>query len=288
MQERAIAFDFDGTLVASGHDKNVHVMVAACAACAATGFRRFLHPDAPGADVERLLRGVEPYPGAPRFQQLSALLNSLLHDRPEAVEAPAGLGLDPALADQYESVREIFTTTYSALNDAAAARYWRAYPAALEAIPRLAARFDLYVASGLPQEILEADLVRHGFAPGQFRAVWGSDSRGGADKGEHLKRIAARGYRDVLFVGDATRDLEYAKEAGVKFFRVAGAGDFVRLEADTQGEFPDLAAPWGWTGAERAFLRDKSLRLIAPLLAGRPLTPAEAVAAIHDADPLPE
>src|SRR5512137_2657860 len=101
MKDSAIAFDFDGTLVHSGNDKCVHIMYAAYVACAETRFRRFLHPHDPGRDVERLLRGLLQYPGAPRFQQLAALLNSLIHNQPVAVEVPVGLGLDPDLAAEY-------------------------------------------------------------------------------------------------------------------------------------------------------------------------------------------
>ena len=281
MKDRAIAFDFDGTLVHSGHDKNVHVMYAAYVACATTAFRRFLHPEDAGRDLERLLRALLPYPGAPRFQQLAALLNGLIHDRPVVVEAPAGLGLEPELAAEYERVRQAFNTVYSALNDAAADKYWKAYPTALETIPRLAADFDLYIASGIPQDILEADLLRHGYDRRHFQEIWGANPQGGADKAELLQKIKARGYRDVLFVGDATRDLEYAQEAGVKFFRYEVPEDFPRLAALVRGSFPDRAEPWSWSEADIAFFRGKSLRLVEALLAGHPPTPAEATDLIH-------
>jgi phosphoglycolate phosphatase-like HAD superfamily hydrolase len=281
MKAKAIAFDFDGTLVGSGSDKCVHVMYAAYAACDATGFRRFLRPRDPGRDVERLIRGVLPYPGAPRFQQLSALVNSLIHDRPVVVEVPAGLGIEPELAAEYEGLRDTFNATYSALNDAAATTYWKAYPTALKAIPRLALDFDLYIASGVPQDLLEADLVGHGYGPRHFREIWGANRQGGADKAELLERIKARGYQDVLFVGDATRDLEYAQAADVKFFRVAGAEDFTRLEAIVRQGFPDRPEPWAWTDAELEFFRAKTLRLVEALLSGHPLSPLEATEAIH-------
>jgi phosphoglycolate phosphatase-like HAD superfamily hydrolase len=281
MKHQAIAFDFDGTLVQSSSDKCVHIMYAAYVACAATDFRRFLHPGDPGCDVERLLRAMRRYPGAPRFQQLTALVNSLVHDRPVAVEAPAGLEVLPELAAEYARVRTTYDAVYTALNDAAAAKYWTAYPAALEIIPRLAADFDLYIASGVPQDLLEADLVRHGFDRRDFQGIWGANRQGGGDKAELLGRIAARGYRDVLFVGDATRDLEYAQAAGVKFFRVAGPEDFPRLAALVQAGFPDRTEPWTWTAAEEAFLRVKTRRLVEALLAGRPLSPIDATDAIH-------
>jgi len=281
MNDKAIAFDFDGTLVHSGSDKCVHIMYAAYVACATTGFRRFLHPQDPALDLERLLRGLLLYPGAPRFQQLAALVNSLIHDRQVAVEAPEGLGLGSELAAEYERVRRTYDAVYTALNDAAAAKYWKAYPTALETLPRLAAVFDLYIASGVPQDLLDADLVRHGYDRRHFRGIWGANRQGGTDKAELLRRIKGLGYRDVLFVGDATRDREYAEAAGVKFFRVAGPEDFPRLAELVEQGFPDRAEPWAWTEAEKEFFRSKTRRLVEAFLAGHPLSPGEAADAIH-------
>jgi hypothetical protein len=140
MHDRAIAFDFDGTLVHSGVDKCVHIMYAAYAACATTAFRCFLRCGDPGRDVERLLRALLRYPGAPRFQQLAA---------------------------------------------------------------------------------------------------------------------------------------------GVKFFRVAEPDDLLRLAALTPGGLPDLAEPWDWSEADIAFFRTKTRHLVDALLAGRPLSPAEATDFLH-------
>jgi len=281
MKNKAIAFDFDGTLVHNGSDKCMHIMYAAYVACAATGFRRFLHPGDPAGDVERLLHGVLRYPGAPRFQQLAALVNSLVHDRPIAVEAPAGLEIPPELAAEYQRVRTTYDAVYTALNEAAAAKYWKAYPTALEVIPQLATDFGLYIASGVPQDLLEADLVRHGFDRSHFQGIWGANRQGGADKAELLGRITARGYGDVLFVGDATRDLEYAQAARVKFFRVEGPEDFPRLAALVRTGFPDRAEPWAWTAADKEFFRSKTRRLVEAVLAGHPLSPVEVTDAIH-------
>lgn len=281
MRARAIAFDFDGTLIHSGADKCVHVMYAAYAAFAATRFRQFLHPHDPGRDVERLLRGLSQYPGAPRFQQLAALANSLIHDRPLVVDAPNGLALGPDLATEYDGLRRRYDAAYTALNDAAAAKYWKAYPAALDVLPALAVDFDLYVASGVPQPILETDLARHGYDHRLFQRIWGTDERGGRDKAELLGRITACGYRDVLFVGDAVRDLEYAREAGVKFFRIQRSEDFRSLAALVPRGFPNQTEPWAWTAAEKEFLRSRTCRLVEALLAGRPLPPSDAVEMIH-------
>jgi phosphoglycolate phosphatase-like HAD superfamily hydrolase len=282
MKDSAIAFDFDGTLVHSGNDKCVHIMYAGYVACATTEFRRFLHPDNPDHDVDRLLRGLLRYPGAPRFQQLAALVNSLIHDQPVAVEAPAGLGLEPELAGEYASVRRTYDAVYTALNDAAAAKFWKAYPVALETLPRLAADFDLYVASGVPQDILENDVVRHGYDRRLFQGIWGANRQGAADKAEILKRITARGYRDILFVGDANRDLEYAQAAGVKFFRVRVPEDFPRLAALVPHGFPNQTEPWAWTDIETDFFRSTTRRLVEACLAGHPLSPADATDAIHE------
>jgi phosphoglycolate phosphatase-like HAD superfamily hydrolase len=282
MKDAAIAFDFDGTLVHSGSDKGVHIMYAVYAACAATRFRRFLHPHDPGRDVECLLRGLLEYAGAPRFQQLAALLNSLIHDRPLAVEAPEGLHLDSDLAAEYDSVRRTYDATYTGLNDAAAGKYWRAYPAALDTLPKLAADFDLYIASGVPTDVLEGDLARHGYDRRLFQGIWGANRQGGADKTELLGRIKARGYRDVLFVGDANRDLDYARTAGVKFFRIRIPEDFRRLALLVRRDFPNQTEPWTWTETDTEFFRSKTRRLVDALLDGRPLSPTEAADTIHE------
>ena len=92
--------------------------------------------------------------------------------------------------------------------------------------------------------------MRHGYDRRHFRGIWGANRQGGADKAELLRRIKARGYRDVLFVGDANRDLEYAHMAGVKFFR-------------------------------KEFFRSKTRRLVEALLTGHPLSSGEATDAIH-------
>jgi phosphoglycolate phosphatase-like HAD superfamily hydrolase len=282
MKDAAIAFDFDGTLVHSGSDKGVHIMYSVYAACAATGFRRFLHPHDPGRDVERLLRGLLQHAGAPRFQQLAALLNSLIHDRPVAVEAPEGLHLESDLAAEYDSVRRTYDATYTGLNDAAARKYWRAYPAALDTLPKLAADFDLYIASGVPTDVLEDDLARHGYDRRLFQGIWGADRQGGADKAEILRRIKARGYRELLFVGDANRDLDYARTAGVKFFRIRIPEDFRRLALLVRRGFPNQTEPWTWSETDKAFFRSKTRRLIEALLDGRPPSPTQAVDAIHE------
>jgi hypothetical protein len=77
----------------------------------------------------------------------------------------------------------------------------------------------------VPQDLLDADLVRHGYDCRHVQGFWGANRQGGDDKAEILRRITACGYEDVLFVGDANRDLEYARAAGVKFFRVEDPED---------------------------------------------------------------
>lgn len=274
--EQAIAFDFDGTLVNSGYDKHVNVMYAAYAACAATGFRRFLRPADPDDDVRRALSGLLRYPGAPRFEQLAAMVRSFVEGRPEAFRSPSELDVGPDLEREYEAVKREFDRVYSALNAAAARRYWRVFPGVPEAIRELARGFDLYIASGLAQDALARDFAHHGLDRSCFVDVWGANAQGGDDKAELLRRIRARGYGGVLFVGDANRDLEYARAAGARFFRIRGAADFTRLVRAVRGGLPDEPDAWDWTDAERRIFFRKARELVGRLVDGRAMSPNEA------------
>ena len=57
-------------------------------------FRRFLRPEDPGRDVERLLGALLPFPGAPRFQQPARFGDATLSEEAlaAAVQPPAQNG----------------------------------------------------------------------------------------------------------------------------------------------------------------------------------------------------
>lgn len=101
------------------------------------------------------------------------------------------------------------------------------------------------------------------------------------DKAELVGRIKVRGYQDVLFVGDANRDLEYARRAGVTFVRMRCAEDFRSLAVLVQRGFPNQAEPWAWTEAQKERFRSSTCGLVDALIAGQPLAPAEAADMIH-------
>jgi phosphoglycolate phosphatase-like HAD superfamily hydrolase len=276
MTPTAIAFDFDGTLIRGGLDKGVHILYASWVACRECGFERHVHPDRIGDDLARAIRAYIRYPGAPRFQQLSAIVNGLVNDRPEAVDDPAALGVGPPLLAAYAAVRECYNRVYSELNDAAAARHWRPFPSVMSTLAALRERHDLYIASGVTQDILERDLDHHGFDRGLFVGIRGGNARGGDDKGQILSGIRARGYRDLLFAGDSNKDLEYAKAGGARFFRIREDGDFARLRrAAAQAPFPDEPDPWDYTEADLAFFRRKAGRTLSRYVQGTPMSAAE-------------
>jgi phosphoglycolate phosphatase-like HAD superfamily hydrolase len=281
MKDKLIAFDFDGTLVQSGDDKVVHVMYAAYAACRESGLRRFLDDSDVVGDLQRISGTHLKNTGAPRFNQFAAIVNTLVNGSGRPVRSADELGLTGEDATDYARARARFNELYSALNDAAARLYWRVFPSAMATLRELAVTFDLAIASGVTQDILEADLAQHGFDAGLFIAVRGGDVGGGSNKGDILKELKGRGYADVLFVGDSTKDQAYAAVAGVKFFRVTTDIDFPRLLEAVKGRFPDEREPWTWTEAEKTFFARKTLRLMERHAAGTPLTPDEATQWIH-------
>ena len=292
MKSTAIAFDFDGTLIDVGWDKGVHLVYAAWVACAECGLGEILRPDdldgapkpdVPGLgtprDVERIVRAYLHYSAAPRFQQLSVVVNCLAHDRPVAVDDPAKFGLGPELTARYPAVRERFNEIYSGLNDIAAERTWRPYPSVKPTLKELARDHDLYVCSGLLEDLVQRDAEHHGLDRSLFQGVWGASRSGAPDKAALLRRIRARGYPEVLFVGDSAQDQEYALAAGAKFFRIQDDASYGRLLAEVRkGKLPHQQESWDYSPEQVRFYHEKTRKALAAYVAGKPMT-LEAISA---------
>ena len=261
---RAIAFDFDGTLIQNGPlnlDKGVHIVFASWRACRQTGFSPFVAGTA-AMLVDKMVAAYIRYPGAPRFEQFSAIVNVLVNGTAKSVDAFEGLRLDESYRAEYRNAREIYNATYSALNDAAAGHFWRPYPSVKKFLEKASGHFDLHIASGVTQDILERDLRRHGFDSRCFVDIQGGNEAGGNDKGTILAALRSGGDCEVLFVADSNRDLEYARQAGVKFFRIRSDEDFRRLAAFLPGVFPDERTSWDFEPFELDFLRLQSKNLV--------------------------
>ncbi len=274
-KERAIVFDFDGTLVCGRQDKGTHLMYSAWVACYESGFREFLHPDALSEDVDRLLRAYLTCHGAPRFQQLTVFVNALINNMPVAFKTPAELNISQGLQARYEDVRTTYNAVYSSLNDAAAETYWRPFPSVKDTLGSLAENYDLYIASGLPQDLLKQDFVYHDFDHAHFLSIFGSNTTGGSDKGDILKRIKAQGYKEMLFVGDSTTDLGYASAAHVNFFRIQKDADFQRLLSMVPEGMPNEDQHWTFTPGEVDFFKRTATYLIEAYCSGKSLSAKE-------------
>jgi phosphoglycolate phosphatase-like HAD superfamily hydrolase len=262
IKDRAIAFDFDGTLLQGGLDKSVHIMYSSWMACFNTGYRKFLNPDNPARDVETMLSAYLNYPGSPRFQQLSAIVNSLINGNPESVNEIEELNVDDSLKLEYPILKKLFNTIYSDLNDLAAENYWKPFPAIKKTLEILSRTFDLYIASGVTEDILQEDFNHHHFDRSLFCGIYGGNNRGGSDKASILKKIKHSGYKDVLFIGDSTKDLEYAIEAGVNFFRIKDNNDYIRLLSDIGEDFPNEKKKWSFTEKDINFFKHKTLYIL--------------------------
>lgn len=274
---QAIAFDFDGTLIHNGIDKVPYGMYSAYVACHETAFWPFLSALPRAEIIERLRQGIMSYPGAPRFQQLAAMVSAVVTGRAQAFDDPVRLGLDARMVVEYSEVKSRFSALYSALNDEANAHYWRPFPSVPVTLAALAEKAVLFIASGVPQAMLDRDLLRHGFDRTVFHSIFGADRNGQDDKQALLERIKAGGYRRILFVGDSHKDQYYAAQAGVSFYRISTDDDFPRLLCEVQeGRWPDQREEWTWTLEDIAFARNKALRLIEKYAGGHPLSIREA------------
>jgi HAD superfamily hydrolase (TIGR01549 family) len=101
-------------------------------------------------------------------------------------------------------------------------------PGVKELIERLTPEYQLFVASGTPEDEMR-EIVRDRGLERFFAAVCGSPS----SKAEILRRIAAEEGvlpGELLFIGDAVADFEGAREAGVPFV--------ARLTPGSQEAFP--------------------------------------------------
>ena len=264
----ALAFDFDGTLINSGLDKGVHIICAVWAAFRENGLEEYLHPASLEIDIARMEAAYLEYPGAPRFQQLSALTNSLIYNDTRALEENELPTLPPAVYRVYSGLKESYNSIYSGLNNSAAAIYWKPFAAVPVVLERLSRKHDLYIASGVTEELLRDDFERHSLNPGLFQGIYGGNASGGSDKGDLLRAIKGLNYPALLFVGDSNRDLLYAKEAGSAFFRIRENQDFLRLEELLSAGLPDEPDPWEFTDEEKEFLHKKSFAVIRRFLTG--------------------
>lgn len=126
-KDKAIAFDFDGTLIQGGLDKGIHILYSSWMACYNTGYRKYLNPDNPTQNVDISLSAYFNYPGSPRFQQLSAIVNALVNGIPLSVENPADLKVNTNLQAEYPKVKELYNSNYNALNSESAEKYWKPF-----------------------------------------------------------------------------------------------------------------------------------------------------------------
>ncbi len=276
VKNSAIVFDFDGTLIyggRGGQDKGIHLMYSSWVACYESGFQEFLHLDALREDIDRLLRAYLKFHGAPRFQQLTVFLNALINNIPDAVDDPKALNLSRELQSRYQDVRETYNRVYSALNDAAAQKYWRPFRSVKDTLRALAQDYDLYIASGLPQNLLEEDFTHYDFDPALFVGMFGSDAHGASDKGTLLKKIKAFGYEEMLFIGDSTTDLEYASQAKANFFRIKEDSDYQRLLNILSERMPDEQQPWTFTKDGIEWFEKATTYLLEAYNSGNPMSP---------------
>jgi phosphoglycolate phosphatase-like HAD superfamily hydrolase len=279
MNKFAIAFDFDGTLIQGGWhnlDKGIHIMFSTWVACRKCGFEQFIHPLDISGDVDLMLSAYIRYPGSPRFEQLSAIINSLINHKTNSVNTPSKLNINQGLRDKYKQVKDYYNNLYSSLNKAAAAKHWAPYPAVMQVLQKLSLKYDIYICSGVTEDILINDFKFHGFNKALFKGIYGGNINGGSNKGDILLKIKNKGYEKVLFVGDSNKDLEYALQAATNFFRIKDDKDFTELVQITEkGSLPHQPDSWTFTEQELNFFKFKTQHLLKNFIITGKLQPEE-------------
>jgi phosphoglycolate phosphatase-like HAD superfamily hydrolase len=189
----AVVFDYDGTLIDSRLIK-------------VESYRRAVETvfSPPAGSEKRIEESCLRTMGANRFLQLEDTLKTL--------------GLSAS-----EEQRESWSRLYSSLNREALRRV-EEFPSVRRLLGRLKeAGCAVFAASGILEKEFLRELAERGLDRFFLEAA-------GGDKAGFLRSLKARGYGDILFVGDTVYDRRTAEEEGVSFFRIDTDRDIRRLE----------------------------------------------------------
>ncbi|MGE0396538.1 MAG: HAD family hydrolase [Kofleriaceae bacterium] len=207
---RAIVFDFDGVVLESA-DVKTHAFVELFAE----------H----GKDVQaRVLEHHLANLGISRFKKFAWVHENVLHRTLSDDESRA-------LGDRFSSL---------ALAKVLAAPF---VPGADTALRDLATRLPLFVASGTPQEELDA-IVDQRALRSFFREVHGTPREKPAILGDILARYGLAP-NELLFIGDGMSDYKAARATGVEFLARDTPGlatEWARLEVVRRPDLTDLLA----------------------------------------------
>lgn len=204
---RAAVFDFDGVVLESADIKTA-------------AFRRLFDDD------ERAVAYHLKHAGVSRYVKFRHITTEIL-GRPYTDEDERRLGARFSQLVLEEVLRCPFV------------------PGARELLQRRCAELPLFVASGTPEEELQ-DIVRRRELDDLFTGVYGTPPT----KGEILRRVLADHSLDgaeVVMVGDATTDLQGAREAGTRFVGrvpVGGVDPFSGEDVPVVADLAELDCRW--------------------------------------------
>jgi phosphoglycolate phosphatase-like HAD superfamily hydrolase len=197
VKDDAIIFDYDGTLI-----DTVGVKIASYARATIEEFG--VDPALKSVITETQLK----VGGAPKFVQLEETLRRLnLTATPEQ--------------------KQSWGRRYVRYNDENTPRCPE-FPVVRQMLGTLQTRFDLFLTSGLPDDLLHADAARRGL-DGYFTGIQGGD------KPAFCLAMRQRGYRHLLLIGDGKYDEIAAREADIPFV-------FVQSNADLSAVFQRITA----------------------------------------------
>jgi len=173
--------------------------------------------------------------------------------RPISPPRPTNAAWPDACAGRLlRAVRERYNKVYSDLNDLAAERYWRPFADAKPTLAQLFRSYDLYVCSGVIEQILQRDFDHHGFDRSIFQAVWGATSREAPTRRTWLRKDG-QGLPAGAVVGRFHQGSGVRRHAGAKFFACGGQRQLrASCSPALKTGLPDQTQPWGTPRADRA------------------------------------
>jgi soluble P-type ATPase len=140
--------------------------------------------------------------------------------------------------------------------------HWQLFPGVIPVFQEFSDVHNFHIVSGIQDEKLRAVIEHFGLDRYNIASITGSSEE--RDKGTVLEELRARHKKQrVLYVGDCTRDREYAKDKDVNFYWIQDNQSWIQfLDILRQGTMPNMTHKLEPTEEQERFLIKHTIALL--------------------------